>query len=170
MGSLYLQKWTTSFPAGEIDPGNVWAACLRGLTADDVKRGLNAMVEKRLEWPPSAIDFLMLCSKNDVPSVGLASQGLISALSEPLSCRSWHNHHPCVYWCYTQIGSFDCNNLKTSELIARVKELWPLAVEAYNRGEIVIPESLRLEKKESAPACREKSMQALSEIKKMLGD
>lgn len=60
MASLYGHKWTSSY-GDTVDEGNVWAACLRGITADQIKHGLNQCVLRALEWPPSAPEFRGLC-------------------------------------------------------------------------------------------------------------
>lgn len=69
MVRMYGHKWTSNY--GEMpDPGNVWARCLKGLTAEQIKTGLGACVSLALEWPPSAPQFLNLCMKKHVEADG----------------------------------------------------------------------------------------------------
>lgn len=39
----------------------MWAACLKGITQDQIKHGLNQCAVRGLEWPPSAPEFRALC-------------------------------------------------------------------------------------------------------------
>lgn len=67
MTHLYGHKWTSSH-GDQVDPGNVWAACLRGVSTEQVRRGLNQCVVRGLEWPPSAPEFRKLCTGEDAAS------------------------------------------------------------------------------------------------------
>ena len=61
MGSMFGHKWVSSY--GEtVDPDRVWAACLKGISPEQIKHGLNACVTSGLEWPPSAPEFRALCT------------------------------------------------------------------------------------------------------------
>ena len=60
MGQMYGHRWTSNF-GDQVDPQNVWAACLRGITRDQIRRGLNRCAVLCLEWPPSAPEFRKLC-------------------------------------------------------------------------------------------------------------
>jgi hypothetical protein len=64
MTEMYGHKWTSQF-GDEIDPNNVWAASLKGVTKDQVKHGLNCLVLQGAEWPPSAPEFRKLCTGAD---------------------------------------------------------------------------------------------------------
>ncbi len=60
MGSMYGHKWVSSY-GEEVDPDKVWAACLRGISPEQIKFGLNQCAVLGLEWPPSAPEFRALC-------------------------------------------------------------------------------------------------------------
>lgn len=64
MTRLFGHKWTSQF-GDQIDPGNVWAASLKGLSKEQVKHGLNCLVLQGAEWPPSAPEFRKLCTGQD---------------------------------------------------------------------------------------------------------
>jgi len=64
MTRVYGHKWTSQF-GDQVDPGNVWAACLKGLSNEQVKHGLNCLVLNGQEWPPSAPEFRKLCTGAD---------------------------------------------------------------------------------------------------------
>ena len=64
MTRLYGHRWTSNF-GDQVDPGNVWAACLRGLSAEQIKHGMSQCVAQQLDWPPSAPEFRKLCTGED---------------------------------------------------------------------------------------------------------
>jgi hypothetical protein len=64
MTRLFGHKWTSQF-GDQVDPGNVWAASLKGLSSEQVKHGLNCLVLQGAEWPPSAPEFRKLCTGDD---------------------------------------------------------------------------------------------------------
>lgn len=61
MARLYGHKWTSQF-GDQVDPGNVWAACLRGISSDQIKSGMGELVRLQHEWPPSAPEFRGMCT------------------------------------------------------------------------------------------------------------
>lgn len=61
MARLYGHKWTSNF-GDQVDPGNVWAACLRGISADQIRFGMSELVRLECEWPPSGPEFRGMCS------------------------------------------------------------------------------------------------------------
>lgn len=60
MGSMYGHKWVSSFGA-EADPDRVWASCLKGISNEQIKHGLNRCALECMDWPPSAPEFRALC-------------------------------------------------------------------------------------------------------------
>ena len=64
MTRLYGHKWTSQF-GDQVDPGNAWAASLKGISKEQVKHGLNCLVLNGQEWPPSAPEFRKLCTGAD---------------------------------------------------------------------------------------------------------
>ena len=44
-----------------VDDGNVWAACLKGISTEQIKSGLNKCATRNMEWPPSAPQFRGMC-------------------------------------------------------------------------------------------------------------
>jgi hypothetical protein len=71
---LYAQKWSSVYGVATKADGSLTAAArqwlydLRTLSPQQVAFGLNAVFEKRLEWPPGPIDFMNLCE--GVPTLG----------------------------------------------------------------------------------------------------
>lgn len=44
-----------------MDPERVWASCLKGVSDEQIKRGLNRCALECQTWPPSAPEFRALC-------------------------------------------------------------------------------------------------------------
>lgn len=168
---MYGHRWVSSF-GDEIDPGNIWATVLRGLTKDDVSRGFNKIVELRLEWPPSAPEFLKMCDSNDYLSQASALNAFIKVVSNGVHNTDWSKVHPAIYWCYQEIGSWDCRSLAAVKLESRFKDLWPEAMQKYTNGDLQAKESEMIEKSdiESEPVTQERLDEELSKLKKMFKD
>jgi len=60
MGSMFGHKWVSSF-GRDVDPDRVWASCLKGISKDQIKFGLNQCALAGREWPPSAPEFRLMC-------------------------------------------------------------------------------------------------------------
>ena len=60
MGSMFGHKWVSSF-GRDVDPDRVWASCLKGISKDQIKFGLNQCALTGREWPPSAPEFRLMC-------------------------------------------------------------------------------------------------------------
>jgi len=60
MASMYGHKWVSSFGA-KVDPDRVWASCLKGISEEQIKHGLNRCATECKTWPPSAPEFRALC-------------------------------------------------------------------------------------------------------------
>lgn len=54
----YLHKWDSAIEGRAKDVAVEWSERLGGLTADDVKRGLESWTE---DWPPSSEEFRKAC-------------------------------------------------------------------------------------------------------------
>jgi hypothetical protein len=57
---MYGHRWSSSYGT-EVDPARVWEAALSAVTDEQIKNGLRACVERNLEWPPTAPQFLSMC-------------------------------------------------------------------------------------------------------------
>ncbi|MFV0535195.1 MAG: hypothetical protein ACK5MR_16320 [Cumulibacter sp.] len=58
MTEIYGHKWVSSY--GE-EPNAAWCGIIDGLEAEQIKRGLTALLESDDPWPPTAIRFRQLC-------------------------------------------------------------------------------------------------------------
>lgn len=69
MGRMYGHKWTSNF-GDQIDPGNVWARSLTGITPEQLRAGIGQLVKLGMDWPPSAPQFRNLCEGRNVEGDG----------------------------------------------------------------------------------------------------
>lgn len=60
MSSMFGHKWVSSY-GQQVDPDRVWASCLKGISKDQIKAGLNRCAIAAREWPPSAPEFRGMC-------------------------------------------------------------------------------------------------------------
>lgn len=70
MAALYGHRWVSSYGA-EVDPCRVWEATLSDVTEEQIKAGLRACVDQRLEWPPTAPQFRELCEPKQVENAAM---------------------------------------------------------------------------------------------------
>jgi hypothetical protein len=113
MTRLYGHRWTSSF-SDEIDPGNVWAATLRGLREQDIKAGFAQLVELEYTWPPSAIEFRKLCRPaTDTAKPDLAYTQLLDWSMQPK--RKVADLPPQLWWCYQRIGAYEWAHMSGKE-------------------------------------------------------
>lgn len=145
MTRMYGHKWTSSFGT-DIDPGNVWSTVLRGLTKDDISNGFNKLVERTMEWPPSAPEFLNMCLSDNYMTLAMATAEFNNCMSRGVGNIDWSKEHPAMYWCYQQIGYWECRNATKREIEARFRELWPEALIIYRKGEMQAREEFCIEK------------------------
>lgn len=64
MSSMYGHKWVSSY-GDQVDPDKVWAACLKGISREQINYGLNQCAIRGLEWPPSAPEFRAMCTDDE---------------------------------------------------------------------------------------------------------
>ena len=61
MLELYGRQWEASYGHVDGDVFPAWRDALAGLSADKIKRGLEAVINEGNEFPPNLIKFLRLC-------------------------------------------------------------------------------------------------------------
>lgn len=171
MTKIYGHKWTSSF-GDDIDPMNIWAACLKGLVMSDIKAGFNRMLDSDFSWPPSAIEFRKLCLNKETIASGEAFASFLNALSKH-DYVDWKEYHPALYWCYKEIGSFNCRGMSTDKLESRFKDLWPYAMKLYNRDEIkshdtIAIEDNSVEEDEEVLLSDEEQLEMINNLKKVI--
>jgi hypothetical protein len=59
---IYGPRWTSSQGDLEEEMVQLWQSTLAGLTGDQVKRGLTAMMTTHKAWPPTVFEFRDLCT------------------------------------------------------------------------------------------------------------
>ena len=60
MAGMFGRKWSSAY-GDEVDPDNIWAKVLAGLSQKDINRGIKQVGESGMEWPPTAPEFRKLC-------------------------------------------------------------------------------------------------------------
>jgi len=59
----YSHKWASQFPdeAFTIEAKKIWAMDLSGLSNNQIKQGLDTMIDRYPSWPPTLGEFKALC-------------------------------------------------------------------------------------------------------------
>ena len=58
MAEIYGHRWVSSYGA---KPNDTWSTALGAFEFDQIKTGLNVMLEKNIEWPPTLTEFISYC-------------------------------------------------------------------------------------------------------------
>ena len=79
MTEMYGTRWTAS--VGDCpDQDHAWSTVLGGLNGREIANGLNVLVERGLEWPPSAPEFRRMCLH--IPGLPSALEAWAQALKK----------------------------------------------------------------------------------------
>jgi len=62
MTEIYGHRWTSSF--GD-EPNESWCRCFSGVAPEAIGAGLNSLLDREDNWPPTAIEFRNLCAGHD---------------------------------------------------------------------------------------------------------
>ncbi len=84
MLELFGRQWESSYGHVDGDAFATWRDSLAGLTAKQIKTGLDAVIAKGNEFPPNLIKFLRLCTT--VPPIYYRPID-IAALPAPKVCK-----------------------------------------------------------------------------------
>lgn len=77
MNHLYGHKFSSTFGVSAIAQGELtdvartWASGLRGITGEQIARGLRAICERTDAWPPTLPEFRAACSGKAINEFGL---------------------------------------------------------------------------------------------------
>jgi len=59
---MFGNKWTITY-GEDIDPDNVWANLLAGLSQEQINKGFKRVEDSGKEWPPSGPEFKKMCTE-----------------------------------------------------------------------------------------------------------
>lgn len=102
------EKFVSLFRNQEMaDVKALWAAELSGLSADELRHGLEAMRAKHPSWPPSLYEFFALCRPTSAfdPEAAfvIAVRGLTARKEGQMG--EWPNR--AIYWTAMDVSAFD---------------------------------------------------------------
>lgn len=148
----------------------VWAASLKGITPEMIKRGLNKLISKGYEWPPSAPEFSNLCRLGpddyNLPTLDEAIEA-VSRFSQSKRARL----SAFSYTLYVRVSKrlWDINRMPEREYRRELKTYYDSLVDyVVCGGELASqPELLEEEKPERKPADPEYGAAQLAELKKL---
>lgn len=106
LAAMYGTKFADLWRGVDMaDIKQAWTEALRGYTADEIMRGVNACMTR--DWPPTLPEFAKLCRP------GLDPERAFEEAQEQMYRREdgrdkWS--HPAVYWTAVQYGHFELRN------------------------------------------------------------
>lgn len=129
MLNLYGKRYTDLWAATDAKAWvSYWAQQLAGFTADELKRGLDAL--DHCQWPPTLPEFKRLCRPPIDPQAAFyeAVEGVQAR--ERGERGTWS--HPAIYWAAVKVGAFDLKNCGYGQIQKR----WESALQAiFDAGE-----------------------------------
>lgn len=124
MTEMYGTRWTGS--VGDCpDQDHAWSTVLAGLSGREIANGLNVLVERGLEWPPSAPEFRRIC---------LHIPGLPSAVEAWAQALSGNHTHEAVEVAAKLTGTFE---LRKARLCDRQLQ------QQFDRNFVIVCQRLR---------------------------
>lgn len=124
MQALYRQKWTADLQGDATllaDVRDSWAEILAGLTAEQLRAGYDRMKIAHPTWPPTPMEFRMLCISIELPST---EQAYAQAISQ--SFQHGDKMHPAVQIALDEIP-------KTEWRLGRATEMKKLFCDIYEK-------------------------------------
>ena len=165
MTGIYGHRWTGSY--GDT-PAREWVMAVDGLSADQVKRGLNHLIAdpKKWAWPPNAIEFRGLCMPS-AEELGLLgeSDAFQQAIRHNTDTRP---RAPEVIFTLRAMGD-DAYKMKHSDTEKAQKmfsKYWRSTVEHVVAGGVFPEPEKRIEKKEKL-ATRKQNLAGVANLKEM---
>lgn len=163
---MYGHKWTSVH--GVSDADGLWSKALAGLSGQDIARGMQACLEQKLEWPPSAPQFCGMCQA--LPAdYGLPDEQ--KAYSE--ACRNAHPSmagitkwsHNAVYHAAVETGFYNLNTLAQAASRKLFDRNYTIAMRMVMAGEQLKAMPLALPETVSARTTPEVGKAALADIR-----
>lgn len=114
-GNKFGDMWAGQDVAGVRE---MWASEMRGLSVDEIRKGLERIRSKHPSWPPSLYEFMELCR----PSVIDHESALHEAIRGMYARRDgkmgeWS--HRAIYWAGVDVTPFDLFNLTWPQIKGR---------------------------------------------------
>lgn len=169
MTGIYGYRWTNSF--GLSDKGNIWRASLKNVSEQQLRDGLNELIDSDFDWPPSAIEFRKLCLNSAKRALGVVShQSAYIALSSWINAaqRDTGALTPYLYEVYLIVGSYNLKNHDESTLKQEIKSACEAVNEKIKNGQsLKSPQKIEVVTLiEAKPASKETALAALNAIKR----
>ena len=150
-----------------------------GINTDiQINSGLAKCRTHNSPFLPSIGQFIEWCKTsnaqvNSLPSESEARMAMIRELGRSPDIRSWHQHHPIVFWIYCQRTSFDWKQMSNKDLSSCFNDFWLIGLNmAKNGHEFTAPiaQSHQIESEKEKPAYKEIAQNEVSKLMAMFPD
>lgn len=113
-GSRVADMWRVD-DIGKVKNG--WAESLAGLSAHEIRGGLEKLENSGAAWPPSLPEFKAMC-RAAIDHEAAFSEA-VEQFARKDAKREWQFSHPAIYWAAAKIGAFDIKSLTWNMIKAR---------------------------------------------------
>lgn len=93
----------------------MWADEMGKLSAEDLKRGFNALISR--DWPPSLPEYVRMCKPSVDPTVAYYEALNGVQARERGEVGSWS--HPAIFWASVAVSAYDLKHQSFSQIKAR---------------------------------------------------
>lgn len=149
----------------------IWAASLRGVAPDMIKRGLSKLVELRLEWPPSAPQFAGLCHPS-AEDLGIPEQDAVWSEISHYRRNKRYRPSPFAYALFMDVGRalYEIDRLPTEKHRKRVATYYKALVKRVMDGEELqdAPVLVESKKPDNKPSSKEHAAKQIEKLRAML--
>lgn len=166
---MYGHKWTSVH--GLEDADGVWGKALTGVDGAQIAKGMQACLEQKLEWPPSAPQFRGMCEASPA-DYGLPTEdhaykeACRNAHPAMKDCAKWT--HDAVYHAACETGFYNLNKLSMSDSRKLFSRNYAISMRMVMSGEKLREIPLALPEKTLAGTTPEVARSALDTMRKKL--
>jgi hypothetical protein len=116
-----------------------WCIGLDDYTLDQIGAGIDKVIKKDIQYPPTLKQFQSLCKRSledlGVPSMEDAYKQVCVNLGRTDHAQNWR--HPVVYWAYVNTGRSEFNTLTEKQIKPIFKKNYQILVDKLMDGKDV---------------------------------
>ncbi len=146
MGEIYGHLWVSQYGNGGGTGWETWCTALEGMTADQIKTGVQRLMVEMPKFPPSLPEFLRMCGADGETQAGLPGRELAFPLvmniaSRPVEFgkgRDLSGLSPALYWIYKHLDLYQWKRMSTREARKVFNAVYDQCIQAAANGETFV--------------------------------
>lgn len=142
MGEVYGGMWVNQF--GDVG-GSAWATWCKGMasmTANDIAKGVNHIIEQKPKFPPNLPEFMGLCGQDWEETLGLPGKEFLFPSLMNIACKpaqfgeskDLSSLNPAMYWIYSNIDIFNWRQMNCKDARKVFDVMYDKCIEAAKSG------------------------------------